>query len=268
MICECCGDRGKIIDRLSGQWIACPKCKGALSAARATGDKNEVSIENLDFEDDKFNVLQIPEYYKRFRYTESTLVSQAQQSFYDGDIKILKSYLNNFIDNIKVGIIVYESKYIHAPNEVDIAIWIYSVQRLAVEKGISTMPYISVKELSYLSNRDENRDLFFAYVNTQLCFLDLGAVSNWEVAGTLADILGLRAKKGLPTIVTGYWSYESIEKNDKSGLRYLISKEGKSSLAILNAISLTRKGKKDYVVVAKTEELNDTNIDDIASIIE
>lgn len=265
MICECCGNRGKIIDSITGQWIACPKCGSAINAAKAVGKTDGGSIADIDFSDYKFKELNIPEHYKRIKYTESSLNGQAV-SYYEGDFNNLVGYLNKVMGNLLAGILPDCSKYIHSPNEVDIALWVYSMQRIAVDRGISTMPYISVKELNYLSNKEENRELFFNYVNTQLCFLDLGAVSNWEVASALADILGLRSKKGLPTLVTGYWSYETLEKNDKTGLRYLISKD-KMSLAILNAISLTRKGKKDYVAIVKAPEMAETNIDDIASII-
>ena len=155
----------------------------------------------------------------------------------------------------------------HTPNEVDIALWVYSIQRLAVSKGITTVPYISVKELAYIASKEEQKEEFFSYVNAQLCILDLGAVNNWEASGTLADILRLRANKGLATIVTGYWSYEVIEANDKYGTKYLMSKE-KVSLGVLNCLSLRRKNKKDIKPVIISPEVNQGSIDDIASILE
>lgn len=263
MVCECCGDKGKIIDFVSGKWIACPKCKGAVGLAKAIKVED---IADINLSEYTYDVLKIPECYRRVVYTEASFNNQIH-GYYEGDINNLINCINKIRGNLLVGLLPDYSIYIHTPNEVDIALWVYSVQRLAVSKGITTMPYISVKELAYISNKEEQKETFFNYVNAQLCILDLGAVNTWDTAGTLADILRLRANKGLATIVTGYWSYEVIEANDKYGVKYLMSKE-KMSLGILNCLSLRRKGKKDIKPVIISPEVNQDSIDSIASILE
>lgn len=263
MICECCGNRGKIIDSVSGAWIACPKCKGAVSAAKSVKVED---IADINLSSYAYDILNIPECYRRVVYTNDSLNNQIN-GYYEGEINNLIDCLNRIRSNLLVGLLPDHSIYFHTPNEIDIALWIYSMQRIIVSKGLTTMPYISVKELAYIASKEEKRETFFNYVNAHLCFLDLGAVSNWETSGTLADILRLRANKGLATIVTGYWSYEVIEQNDKYGIKYLMSKE-RIALGILNCLSLTRKGKKDYKPVIKTTQVNEEKINDIASIIE
>ena len=73
MICECCGNRGKIIDSVSGAWIACPKCKGAVSAAKSVKVED---IADINLSSYAYDILNIPECYRRVVYTNDSLNNQ------------------------------------------------------------------------------------------------------------------------------------------------------------------------------------------------
>ena len=260
MLCDCCGDRGQIIDRFSGRWISCPKCKNAVALALAKPLQDQLDHSIIDIAMDE---LKIPELYRKINYEHHILEAQ-MKNFVAGDVRIMLNRLDIIRDDLKIGILPAQSFYLHAPNEVDMALWVYTIQKLAVSKGFNVAPYISVKELSYLANKDYD-DSYIKYLNADLCILDLAAISSWTISNTIADILAIRAKKGLATIVLGYWPYELIMKNDKSGF-YCILTEEIVSYSMLYSISLRRLGKKNntdnrVVIPSFSEE----TLSDIAS---
>lgn len=260
MLCDCCGDRGQIIDRVSGKWISCPKCKNAVELAKALPlqEQLEHSLDTI-----KLDGLGIPKLYRNINYERNILELQ-MKNFVAGDVKIMLNRLDIIRDDLRIGILPSQSFYLHAPNEVDMALWVYTIQKIAVSKGLKTMPFISVKELSYLANKDYD-EVYIEYLNTDLCILDLAAINSWTISNTIADVLAIRAKKGLATIVLGYWPYELIMKNDKTGF-YCILTEEIVSYSMLYSISLRRQGKKNNVdnrVVIPS--FSDETLSDIAS---
>lgn len=227
-----------VLDRLKGVWIECTKCRGAINSAKSL--TAEVIAEQADSEfTAEYDKLKIPQNYRKVYYSAYVLEVQAS-SYFAEDVKRTLEILDKIKFAIENGFLPAYSVYIHAPNEVDIAIWVYAILKTAVKKRMTAVPYLSVKELGYISNKD--KDLFFEYANAQVCILDLSAKFDWETASTLADILGIRSKKGLPTIVTGYWSYKVITKKDSHGLTFLLT-EDKERLGLLKCYNLNHKGR-------------------------
>lgn len=216
MICECCGGRGMIIDRINGRWINCPKCQSILNEV-----KNSSNIEEQLVTVDILDTLRIPDVYKRVKYSE-TLISSHDSEYVSGDLTYLKNTLSKIMSDLTYGELPKLSYYIHCPPVIDINVWVYTLQRLAISKNISTVPYITINELATYIDDSGYKPEYVNYINAHLCVLDISARLTTVAANTLADLLNVRAKKGLPTICTGYWGTDSI-KNGSSTVRYLIT---------------------------------------------
>ena len=191
--------------------------------------------------------------------------------FSTASIDAVGDYLERLNGDVFNGGVTGISTYIHTSNVVDISRYVYGVQKLALEKGMTVSPYISLNSLNGLQRvgdfsltqlRDvEERkgnlkgvlpelmsavegyrlisetDLtYYDYCKADLCILDATANTTERGWAALADILRERAKSGFPTIVTGYWA--SVSPQAGKGLKYLIAPDGSSRLDLLTLIEL------------------------------
>lgn len=258
MLCNCCGGRGKIIDRLTGQWINCPKCLSAVNEA-----KNK-TIEEQIVEPNAYDTLKIPEVYRSIKYSDDVIRSQGG-AFRGSDIDELVTICNKIRDDLLYGELPMYSYYIHSPALVDINLWVYTLQRIALKKKISTVPYITINELTTFIDDAGYKPEYIDYINAHLCILDVSARLTQISASTLADLLNVRAKKGLSTIVTGYWGAETLATGT-SGMRYLISLDD-YRLNILHGNTVHYKANRQGVkgVVQGKVELPSANTIDTVS---
>ncbi|MNV86687.1 hypothetical protein D3C71_1807400 [compost metagenome] len=70
---------------------------------------------------------------------------------------------------------------------------------------------------------------YFDFVHADVCFIEATANTTEKGWVGLADLLGERAKNGLPTYVMGYWPTKGGMSSQTKGLRYLLA----SSLATI-----------------------------------
>ena len=220
MICDCCGGKGKVIDRLTGKWVNCPKCYSAIKEAQ--NSVVGVDIETEAKTSDVMDRLHIPKIYREIKYSEDIMRSHGQDYILN-DVTALIDICNRIRDDLLCGELPINSYYIHCPAVLDIDLWVYTLQRIAISKNISTVPYISVNELAKYITDNGYTDKYEDYINAQLCILDLSARITQIGSITLADLITVRAKKGLPTIVTGYWSTEWIWRDTNNDVRFIIS---------------------------------------------
>lgn len=248
MVCNICGGRGKILKRVggTGSWIPCPKCTSPVSEAKTLTELDKLMPEERPL----ISKLNIPDAYISIRY-DSTLVFKTDAlNYYSAQSLNNMATICDAIYNSVVNSLLYkQSVYLHFPIHVDGAAWVYSLQRLAVTKGISTLPYISLNILNdkimNSSNQFEyNEDTYDDYRNTQLCILNATAHTLADSWATLADLLQERALRNLPTIVTGYWSEQALAKNKTGGASYLLDTMA-NRLDILKPYSIYFKGKND-----------------------
>lgn len=268
-VCECCGSRGKIINSITGEWMPCPKCKGVV--AEATGAKGLTleSFADSDVSKSSYQALKIPKIYENLTYSGSLLRSQAG-AYFEGDVREYISVLDRVRDGIISHVLPEYSMYLHAPNEIDIALWVYTVLRLAVDNGFTAVPYLSLHELYYLTEVQDNRGLYIEYLNAQVCILDLAAVLKIDTVALLADIVSTRAKKGLPTIVTGYWKTEVLLRQYRLFNLYYLLSDSLMQNGILRYYNLTRKdmrGKSSKVTVTEQENKN-VNMSEYSGLLE
>lgn len=255
MVCECCGGGKRVIDRLSGTWVNCPKCFSAVVEAVSTTVGDDL-VETPDILD----TLGIPLIYRGIKYSDEMIYRQGD-SYVGTDLSELANICNEVRDSLLYGSLPLCSMYIHSPSFIDINVWVYTVQRIALKKGFSVVPYITVNELSKEVTDYGISDKYMSYMTAQLCILDISSRTSVVAGDTLADLVNCRAKRGLATICTGYWAADVICKG-QSNLRYLITQDERR-LNVLRGNSVHFKrtnGVKKYntpPIQIDTEKVND-----------
>lgn len=220
MMCFVCGDDGRVIDNVTGKWVPCPKCRGIVEKAR------EMNIAELKgVEPDIYADLKIPKIYRDIKYDKETAIFAYASRFIQTDLQVLAERCDKIRDDLlDYGQLPMNSIYIHAPHLIDINSWVYTLQRIAFEKHISTMPYITVNELSKEITDNGFTQLYEEYTNTSLCILSISPKTTQTAAYALTDLLWCRAQKGLPTICTGIWAAEDVIRSD-SNVRYCLTQD-------------------------------------------
>ena len=258
MICDCCGGRGQVIDRITGRWVNCPKCQSLINEVKNTTN----NIAESSITPNMLDILKIPKVYKDIKYSAELILSH-DRFFRVTDLHELANICDKIRDTLNYGDLPTYSYYIHCPPVIDINVWVYTLQRIAITKNISTVPYITINELTMYIDDMGYKPEYIDYINAKLCILDVSARLTQISASTLADLLNVRAKKGLPTIVTGYWGADTLI-NGTSAMRYLIT-DDEYHLNVLHGNSVHYKsGRQKYNNVVQTKS-NDVKSDDIAS---
>ena len=258
MICDCCGGKGQVIDRITGRWVNCPKCQSLINEVKNTIN----NIVESSITPNMLDILKIPKVYRDIKYSKDLFISRSKQ-FRVSDIENLVDICDKIRDTLLYGDLPTYSYYIHCPPVIDINIWVYTLQKIALSKNLTTVPYITINELTMYIDDMGYKPEYVDYINAKLCILDVSARLTQISASTLADLLNVRAKKGLPTIVTGYWGADTL-MNGASAMRYLIT-DDEYHLNVLHGNSVHYKsGRQKYndVVQAKSVEIKP---DDIAS---
>lgn len=217
MKCEICGGTKRVINPANGHWVSCPKCCSAVEEAKiAANEKIETNQSSL------LDDLKIPSIYQKMKYDSSILFYNKSASAYSADsIKSSVTVCDAIYHKVYSNELFMQSVYIHFPPALDGNLWVYSLQKVALERGISTLPYITLNELNRVIYAVDDNDLYDQYRRTKLCILDASARTLPDAWVTLADLLAVRARNDLPTIVTGYWSSVTLSSRDNGGAKYL-----------------------------------------------
>lgn len=245
--------RGKIFMEALGRFVDCPECRNITKVL----EKPEEDGTSL------YDKLRIPPAYRNFGVAGHELfnVQGLSSAFTHNSINDVGSLFERINQDLYNGKVTNISCYIYTSNLVDVKRFVYGAQKLALEKGLGVTPFISantlygiqrvgdfsltsLKELSKDSAevKDVHPDLihavdgyrvvqhtnltYFDFIHADVCFIEATANTTEKGWTGLADLLGERAKQGLPTYVIGYWSTRGAVSNTSKGLRYLIAPEG------------------------------------------
>lgn len=130
---------GKIFMPSMGTFVDCP----------------EHAVKNLDMNtyevDEDLSIgdaLMIPEQYRGLGAVDRALFTrEIVEDYTVNSITYMGNLLEKINKNLYNGSVLKLSCYIHAPSKVDIKHFVYGSQKLALEKGLSTVPFISANTL-------------------------------------------------------------------------------------------------------------------------
>ena len=273
---------GKVFIEATSTFVDCPECRSIVKAL-----EKERTSDGKTY----YDILNVPDAYRGLGIVKRDVLTMFKHDMYtDASIEEVSRLLDNIVQSIydfqKLPNI---SAYIYGGNTADMKMYVYSVQKLALENGLSVVPFVSAnslygvqcvldcndrqqKLLKVLENGEkvnyENitdiavvegfkfcRDTtltYYDFMTADLCFIE--ATSNTTEKGwvAVADILAERARRNLPTYVIGYWgTISQTSGNNYSGLRYLISESNFARLDRLTVYEVKSKKRNGQDTVAE-----------------
>lgn len=262
---------GRVFIEATSTWVDCPECRNIVKAL-----EKERTNDGKSF----YDILGVPEAYRNLGVVKRDVLTMVKHDMYtEASLEEVSRLLDNIVHSIhdfqKLPNI---SAYIFGGNLADMKMYVYSVQRLALENGLSVVPYISANSLfgvqSVLDCKERHARLvkaletgekinfenmsdisiiegfkfcrdtkltYYDYISADLCFIE--ATSNTTDKGwiAIADILSERAKRNLPTYVIGYWGSTTLSANGDVNLAYLNSESAFSRLDKLTLFEMKAK---------------------------
>ena len=237
-----CNDRGMVFNPALKIFQPCPNCRN-IDTMLVKEDSQKKSIMDKLF---------IPLEYRDIGEVGSELLVEVN-GFSKESANVVASELHEIKERVYRGTLIPKSVYFFIPTQIDIKKYIYSAQKLALEKGMGVTPYISLNSLysliklidhfDYLDTTNgvvnsENKTVnlalaqegynlykssgmtYYDFTKADICFLEATAMTAEKSWIALADLLAERSRLGLPTYVFGYW-----QSTGNSGLKYLVSEE-------------------------------------------
>lgn len=307
--------RGKVYVPKLKEFIDCPLHgvkKGNLEKVEVYEGKNIL------------DALLIPEEYRGVGVVDKEVVTTELAKMYGRQsLEKLVGLLRKINQSLYNGGVPRISAYIHAPNLMDINVFIYGSQLQALEKGISVVPYISANSLNGLQkamdyelgalekadnllglkksgvvegytgllsaedvkvkiSRDINKVLgdlqsdtllalegyrmiketgltYSDYIRAELCYIELTSNTSKSGIRAIADLLEERARRGLPTYVTGKYRVTT-----EDSIKYILTSNERVGLGRLVPFVLLPKGKEvasvEKVEVEKVEEVRGSSV--------
>lgn len=271
---------GKVYMEVYKDFVDCPHCRDIKKVVKTAESKGV----------DLYTVLQIPKAYKDAGVIDRELFTQGNLPFSQDSINEVGGVLESINQAVYNESLLNLSCYIHTSNLVDHRLFVYGVQKLALEKSMSVVPFIScntlyalqrvgdfsmttLKDLTYRDATTGLKDVppdlihaidgyrlvqetdltYYDYQTADLCIIEATANTTEKGWTGLADLLGERAKRGLPTYVMGYWGSKA-----SNGLRYLLQQTSVVRLDLLvpyevrsskgqSGVTLTRAVTQDTV---------------------
>ena len=238
---------GKVFIQALGNYAPCPHCKDLTAKVL----NEEITIEGKSV----YDVLHIPKQYKNATFSKDTLdMSLFNKDMQTRDsVELVVSSMVEVYGDILRSTPPSKSMYIHTGMYWDNFYFVYSCLVQAFAKGLKVVPYISTAELVQMYSSYETgfgkgklleTELGFSYLDfctADVCFLSCEAASGAVNLTILADILYARARRGLATIVMGYWTVDTLIKKYNLNFNKLLSDD--SRLSKLAPISLKRQDK-------------------------
>lgn len=130
---------GRIYMPKLGQFVDCPDHA-----------KKNVDIEKVKVNDELSlaDALLIPEHYRGLGVVDRALFTRSVVEVYSqNSINTMGALLEKINKNLYKGVVPKISCYIHSPAIVDMKHFVYASQKLALENGLSVVPYISANRL-------------------------------------------------------------------------------------------------------------------------
>lgn len=229
--CDCCGGRGKILVDKRG-WIPCPVC-GSVVVEKDENDEPIVAESTNPSVKEQYDKLEVPKVYQTMKYSSEFVFwgnSKSSRLYQVETLKNLASVCDRIYSSIYNGEVMLQSVYLFIPSVFDSNIFVFDTQKLAISRGFTVSRYVTLNELLDIIGKPEYKDFY----TSQVCFLDASARTTESAWVALADILAIRARKGLCTYVTGYWASTSLER---TGASYIID-EDSNRLNLLNPVNV------------------------------
>lgn len=260
-------NKGKVFLESIKGYVDCPDCRNIEKVLERPAEDGKTL----------YDVLNIPLAYKSFGVAGQELFNtQGLSGFTQKSINDVANLFERINDDIYNGKVSNLSVYVYTSNLVDTKRFVYGAQKLAIEKGLQVTPYISANTLYGLQRvgdfsltslkdiknkqgelKDVHPDLihavdgyrvvqatdltYYDFIHADICFIEATANTTEKGWVGVADLLGERAKHGLPTYVIGYWGTKGASNNAK-GLRYLLAPEqGSVRLDLLVPFELKSK---------------------------
>lgn len=268
--------KGKVYLEALKNFVDCPHCRDITKVAKTLADNGV----------DMYAILRIPKAYRDANPVGHELFQQGDLPFSQQSIQEVGGIMDAINKAIYNGELVNLSVYIYTSNLVDYRLFVYGAQKLALEKAMSVVPFIScntlyalqrvgdfslttLKDLSYRDATTGLKDVppdlihaldgyrlvqesdltYYDYITADVCFIEATANTTEKGWTGLADLLGERTKRGLPTYVVGYWNTKTSEFHAK-GLRYLIQRTAIARLDLLVAYEV-RSLNEDGVSISR-----------------
>ena len=292
--------KGKVWLEAFNDFVDCPQCRDLTEVVKAQASKGV----------DIYATLRIPKAYQDAKVSGHDLFTQGNLPFSSqsiGEVGGIMEAINNSIYNEEI---LSLSCYIHTSNLIDHRLFVYGAQKLALEKTMSVVPFIScntlyalqrvgdfslssLKDLSYKDATTGLKDVppdlihaldgyrlvqetdltYYDYISADVCFIEATANTTEKGWTGLADLLGERAKRGLPTYVTGYWNTKTSDYHSK-GLRYLLQQSAITRLDLLvpyevksgkqgEGVTMTRAIPQETVKPTQTSTQNGLTVGDL-----
>jgi hypothetical protein len=279
--------KGKVFMEGLRKMVECPHC---TDIERVLEEKPNGEGPSL------YDKLNIPPSYRNYGVVGTELLNPSTLGGFSRDsINDVGNMMENINRDLYNGEVTSISCYFHTTNLVDMKRFVYGAQKLALEKGLGVTPFISanalyglqkvgdysVRSLQEAANpkgqlKDVPPDLLLAvdgyrlvqetgltyhdYTRSDLCFIDATANTTERGWTGIADLLGERAKYGLPTHVIGYWSSRGGSWTGSKGLKYLLANEnGMIRLELLVPFELkSKRGQNDDASVQRTFNISST----------
>lgn len=220
--CPYCSN-GRIFVPALRTWQPCPHCHGAIAEVKAGTIEKQSS-------DDKLRALKVPEEYlnKKFNPSNYIIDPAACRIYTEESIEETMQQLIAIEDDLKSNKKLGHSYYIYTSVMSDYMSFVHSCMRAVLSYNNTTKPFISLYDLSELRKNNpvlmqQYDSSYIDYTTCDICFLFASAgLTEKEDVISLADILTERGRRGLPTIVMGYWSKESVAMR-KTGISFLLA---------------------------------------------
>lgn len=280
-------DFGGMFDDLSGK----------EQSELTDGERRLLNVrEQMEMTKPMLKRLRIPEDYFHRKYEKDLVFTKdVYDSFDRNSVENVAMLCQSVLDRVYAGFLPLQSVYIQMPNSSKSCLWVYTLQRIAVMRGISTAPYIDLTELlrlrdpdyrwrgrkSVSSDSDElsrnydilgldisdiNEPTFNDYYEVGLCVIEVPSYVRFDEWLVLSDLLRARARRGLATVAVGTLNDTVLSNRKGSGARYLFSSRlDTNSLSMLKPYSMRGIHSREPLVneseptevVGKTEDYSE-----------
>jgi hypothetical protein len=251
-------------------FMDCPECSNVEKVLEKVDEEVGISL---------YDKLSIPENYRGVQLVKREVLQFDNDNLYaPNSIQQVGKLLDRIVETIyNHRKLLNMSVFIYGGTMSDMKSYVYSTQKVALEKGLTTVPFISLNTLygiqrlldctanhSKILERFEKGALlesdyadlpvveglkfsrytgltYFDFINADLCFVEISSNSSKGGGAALADLLSERAKHGLPTYVISYWPSGHVKHPSFGGIQFLFMDTGYSRLDKLNIYEISRR---------------------------
>lgn len=225
---------GRLFDTFMRKYVACPHCTGLTAQLKEDAGNTEAKIELS-------TQLGIPEVYRGVRFDPKQFFeAKAMARFTTQSADRVLSKLSAIEARIAEANPIVESCYFRVGGNGSMLEYAYSCMQTAFSCGLNVVPFISLRELLIIRDRDvllrpvhvdslpkniKENYYYSDFVKADVCFLMATAEVQQRELNVLTDLLMERARYGKGTYVFGCWL--STGRNMPDRLKAIIDPESR-----------------------------------------